>query len=326
MGTSAQAPLHVVGHFDDPYAGAERELPDLALALQGRREVQLWSDGPPAPVFSAQGVREISPLVPGFPAGGMILIGGVHVKLGPWLEQVRPERIALRYNLPNHQRLFDAVARIRAATGLDPELLFASRALQLSVSLPGRIEPSLIRLERYLDLPLPRVARDTLTVGRVSRDVIEKHDPQDVALYRQLAARGIQVRVMGGTCLTRWLGDAPGVELLPTGAEDVAQFLGALDIFFYRTGTFIEPYGRVVLEAMAAGLPVVVASNGGYAEQITPGTDGFLFQRQEEALHFLRLLVLSTELRHKVGLAARARALAVHGPAATERMLQNYLA
>ena len=217
------------------------------------------------------------------------------------------------------------MARIRAATALDPELIFVSRAIQLSVSLPGRVEPSLIRLERYLKLPMPRSPRDGVTVGRVSRDVIEKHDPQDAALYRMLAARGVSVRVMGGTCLAPWLHDVPGVQLLPAGAEEVTQFLASLDIFFYRTGTFTEPYGRVVLEAMAAGLPVVVASNGGYAEQIRPGTDGFLVQRQEEALYFLKQLALSAELREKIGSAARARALAVHGPEAIERMLENYL-
>lgn len=41
-GSAASTPLHVVGHFDDPHAGAERSLPDLAQALQGLRAVALW--------------------------------------------------------------------------------------------------------------------------------------------------------------------------------------------------------------------------------------------------------------------------------------------
>ena len=135
--------LHLVGRFDDPYTGAERELPDLASALQGRRETMLWSVVPPHPVFAAQGVRAISPTQGEFPSGGLLLLGGVHVRLGRWLEQAHPARIALRYNLPNHQRLFDAIARIRAATDVEPELLFASTALQLSVGLPGREKSSL---------------------------------------------------------------------------------------------------------------------------------------------------------------------------------------
>ena len=322
----ARSVLHLVGRFDDPYTGAERELPDLASALQGRRETMLWSVVPPHPVFAAQGVRAISATQGEFPSGGLLLLGGVHVRLGRWLEQAHPARIALRYNLPNHQRLFDAIARIRAATDVEPELLFASTALQLSVGLPGRVEPSLIRLDPFLQSPVERPERAFVTVGRVSRDVIEKHDPQDAALYRMLAARGIRVRIMGGTCLRPWLGDVPGVELLPAGAEEVSRLLQSLDVFFYRTGSFTEPYGRVVLEAMASGLPVVVAANGGYAEQITPGVNGIPIHRQEEALHALQTLARQPALRQKIGLAARARAIEVHGPAAIERLVEHYLA
>ena len=324
--TNTPTPLHVVGRFDNPYTGAERSLPDLVAGLRGRRETLLWSDVPPDPVFAEQGVRAIRPFAQEYPKGGMLLIGGVHVQLGPWLEYAQPQRIALRYNLPNHLRLFETIARIRAATDIDPELIFVSRAIQLSVGLPGRVEPSLIRLDDFLLLPVERSAGAAVTVGRVSRDVIEKHDPQDVALYRMLAARGIRLRIMGGTCLKPWLQDVPGVELLPVGAQEVTLFLASLDIFFYRTGTFTEPYGRVVLEAMAAGLPVVVGASGGYAEQISPGVDGFPIRGQEEAVHVLQRLAASAALRQQVGSAARARAIAVHGPAAMERMLAHYAA
>ena len=319
------APLHVVGRFDDPFTGAERSLPDLAQALRGRRETLLWSDVEPHPTFAEQGVRQIGVTAGSFPQGGMLLVGGVHVHLGPWLERTGMQRIALRYNLPNHLRLFDTIARIRAATDTEPELIFVSRALQVAVGMRGRIEPSLIRLDPYLKLPLQRSAARALTIGRLSRDVIEKHDPRDAAVYRMLAARGVQVRIMGGTCLRPWLKDVAGIELLPVGAEDVVRFLGSLDVFFYRTGSFSEPYGRVVLEAMASGLPVVVAANGGYMEQIRPGSDGFPVDGQEEALQVLTRLAQSEALRLQIGAAARSRSIDVHGDAAIDRMLEHYL-
>ena len=37
-----------------------------------------------------------------------------------------------------------------------------------------------------------------------------------------------------------------------------------------------EPFGRVIIEAMAAGTPVIAARNGGVPEIITDGVDGFL--------------------------------------------------
>ncbi|MBP6851031.1 MAG: glycosyltransferase [Rhodoferax sp.] len=317
-------PLHIVGRFDDPHTGAERSLPDLADALAGRRPVHLWSDVAPHPFFVRLGVQWLDPSADAITPGGDLLIGGVHVQLGPWLEACRPARVTLRYNLPNHLRLFDAIARIRHATGIDPVLVFVSATLQASVGLPGRVEPSLIRLDAFLQNAVERPDRGRLTVGRVSRDVIEKHDPGDVAIYRMLAARGVDVRILGGLCLRSALDAVPGVTLLPAGAEPVEQFLAGLDIFFYRTGSFTEPYGRVVLEAMAAGLPVVAASNGGYAEQIHQGRDGFLVRNQDEALRALQLLVMSPETRQRVGSAARARALLLHGPEAFDGIVSNY--
>ncbi len=324
-GATSKSPLHVVGRFDDPYTGAERSLPDLARALRGRRETLLWSDVPPTAMFADQGVRTIDQSTSAFPSGGMLLVGGVHVRLGKWLEHARPERVALRYNLPNHQRLFDAIARIRDATDIDPELIFVSRAIQMSVGLRGRVEPSLIQLDNYLRLPVERIRRAAVTVGRVSRDVIEKHDPRDVALYRMLAARGIRVRIMGGLCLLPWLKDVPGIELMPVGAEEVSRFMHSLDIFFYRTGSFTEPYGRVVLEAMASGLPVVAAANGGYVEQIKQNEEGVLVDSQEQALQVLNTLAAQPLLRASIGRAARQRAIEVHGPEAIARMVTNYL-
>ena len=315
--------LHMVGRFDDPHTGAERSLPDLADALQGRRETALWSVVPPHPMFAARGVRVIDGEQGAGPTGGSLLISGVHVRLDDWLDRAAPAQVILRYNLPNHLRLFDAIARIREATDRDPDLVFVSRAMQQSVALPGRVEPSLIRLDRFLQVPVRRPARP-LTVGRLSRDVIEKHSPDDVALYRSLAARGFRVRVMGGTCLQGALGSVPGLELLPAGAADAADFLASLDVFFYRTGSFIEPYGRVVLEAMASGLPVVVAANGGFAEQIHPGQDGVLVQTQEQAMSALLALAADETQRHRMGEAARATALRAHGPAAFEAIVENY--
>jgi glycosyltransferase involved in cell wall biosynthesis len=320
------SPLHILGHFDDPHTGAERSLPDLADALSGSRPVHLWSDVPPHPFFRERGVQAL-PAEPGdFARGAQLLIGGVHVRLGDWLAHCGAARVTLRYNLPNHLRLFDAIARIRAATGIDPELVFVSGTLRASVGLPGRVEPSLIRLDRFLALPVERAHTGVLRLGRVSRDVIEKHDPRDLPVYRTLVARGVQVRLLGATCLRHALAQTAGIEMLAAGAEPVEAFLGTLDIFFYRTGSFVEPYGRVVLEAMAAGLPVVAAANGGYAEQITHGVDGLLVRDQQEVLRALQLLVTSQETRWRLGAAARARAIKLHGPQAFEAIVDNYRA
>jgi glycosyltransferase involved in cell wall biosynthesis len=325
---STLPPLHLIGCFDDPYTGAERQLPDLARCLEGRRKTMLWSSVAPHPHYVRQGVRPILAYGGQAPRGGMVLIGGVHLftSLDPWLKHVRPQRLALRYNLAKHSALYAMIGRLRELTdGLEPELLFVSRALQLGAGLPGTIERSLIRLEPYLSSPIERPAGRPFTFGRVSRDALNKHHPDDAALYRQMAARGYRVRLMGATCLKPWLAEVPGIELLPAGAETVADFYSTLDVMFYRTGSFMEAYGRVVFEAMASGLPVVVAASGGYAECIAHAEDGFVFDTQEQAIHLVEQLAASPGMRQQVGLAARRKALELHGPQAIEAQLQFFL-
>lgn len=320
-------PLHIVGRFDDPFTGAERELPDLAKCLEGRRQTLLWSDVAPHPHYRRQGVRPILAYGGQGPRGGMVLLGGVHVHTGidVWLKQARPQRLALRYNLAQHGRLYELLGKLKTLSGIDPEVLFVSRALQLGAGLPGAIERSLIRLEPYLETPVQRPDRTAFTIGRVSRDSVAKHHPDDAALYRELAARGFRIRLMGATCLAPWLGDVPGIELLPAGAEEVRDFYASLDMMFYRTGSFKEAYGRVVFEAMASGLPVVASNRGGYAECIAHGQDGFLFETQEQAINLVGQLAADPALRLRVGEAARRKAIELHGPDAIEAQLQFFL-
>ncbi len=316
-------PLHLLGHFADIHTGAERELPDLAQALAGRRECVLWSDTPPHPDYAAMGVRQVRPEAGEFPRGGMLLLGGVHVGTGDWLRQAHLDRLAVRYNLPQHERLARLVVYLQHMTGLVPQVRFVSRVMQRAVGMAGTVEPSLIRLAPFLAVA-PPARRKPLTVGRLSRDVLDKHHPEDIGLYRMLAAQGVRIRLMGATCLSPWLEGVPGVEILVAGAMPAHRFLQELDVFFYRTGSFEEPYGRVVLEAMAAGVPVVASRRGGYAEQIAHGGDGFLIASTEEAFDAIEALRKDAGLHEKIARAGRASAIRIHGDEAIERQLQFY--
>lgn len=321
--TAATTPLHLLGNFDQLYTGAERELPDLAECLAGRRQVHLWSGVPPHPDYARLGVRQIRAKEGVFPRGGMLLLGGVHVPLDSWLKEAQLERVAIRFNLPRIQRLLGMIALLRSATGLEPEVLYASSPLRHAAGWPGIVEPSLIRLEKFLAVP-ERSGGRPFTVGRASRDVIEKHHPDDPMLYRMLAARGVRVRIMGGTCLARQLAGYPGIELFETGREPMPAFYASLDALIYRTGDFYESYGRVVFEAMASALPVVVARRGGYAEFIADGESGFVVRSQEEAYDRLMQLEGEPALRKKIALAGRARAIELHGDSAIEALARFY--
>ncbi|MCJ0763588.1 glycosyltransferase [Variovorax terrae] len=319
------SPLHLVGRFNDPYTGAERRLLELARRVAARRAVRLWSDVFPHRWHAQQGVRPIQPFAQQFPKGGLLLLAGVHVQTGLWLRHVHPDRVVLLYNLPSPERLFSAIELLRESTGCEPEIVFASHSAQQAVGLPGIVEPSWLDLSAFLSIPLLRPDTRPFTIGRMSRDVIGKHHADDVALYRMLAARGVRVRIMGGRCLAGPLAGVAGIELLPTGAEEASAFYGSLDAVFYRTGAFAEAYGRVVIEAMAAGLPVVAGAEGGYVDALEHGRSGILVQTQEQAWNALMHLAAHPGLRQQMGEAARRRAVAVHGEDAAEGLLSFYL-
>ena len=57
--------------------------------------------------------------------------------------------------------------------------------------------------------------------------------------------------------------------------ENVTAALGDLDVLLH-TSLRPEPFGRVLIEAMAAGTPVIAARAGGVPEIITDGVDGLL--------------------------------------------------
>jgi glycosyltransferase involved in cell wall biosynthesis len=335
MHASAASPLQLLGSFSASYTGAERELLDIQRLVAGRRPVNVWSDIRPHRDYAAYGISTIQPFTQQFPKDGVLLIAGVHVRPAVWLKYTRFERVVIVYNLASHGLLFSMIEGVREATGLEPELVFVSAMLQSSVGLPGRVARSLMDLQPFMDVAAKRVetmpssgdlpaAGRPFTVGRVSRDSLDKHHPDDPALYRMLASKGVRVRIMGGTCLAPALEGVEGVELCAAGAEPAPDFYGSLDAFVYRTGTAIEGYGRVILEAMASGLPVVAHHRGGYAEVIEHGRNGFLFHTQEQAYDVVMDLQASPALRAATGAEGMRRAVELHGPQAVERELDFY--
>ena len=324
--TSDSAVWHMVGYFDDPFAGADLELLAIADLLAKHRRVELWSVVMPHSNFAHRGVKQIQAFTRQFPHQGVLVWGGAHVPPDLWLKYTRFERIILQCNLASFERFFALIELMRDVAKLEPELVFVSKALQLTAGLPGKVVYSPINIEPFLQAGQKRMMpRRPLTIGRASRDAPDKHHPQDAMLYRMLAAKGWRVRIMGGMCLAAQLEAVEGVELLPAGAENMIDFYQSLDIFFYRTGTTVDAYGRVVAEAMASGLPVVVGNIGGYAEVVMEGGCGFLVATQEQAWDALECLASSPETRKSMGTAAMQQAEHLHGKSACELLLGSYL-
>jgi glycosyltransferase involved in cell wall biosynthesis len=90
--------------------------------------------------------------------------------------------------------------------------------------------------------------------------------------------------------------------------RDVPQLLPAFDVKCLPSR--LEAYPLAVMEAMAAGLPVVAPGLGGLPQMVSDGSEGLLFRAGDHLAlaASLRRLIVDAGLRARMGAAARRRA------------------
>jgi UDP-glucose:(heptosyl)LPS alpha-1,3-glucosyltransferase len=133
------------------------------------------------------------------------------------------------------------------------------------------------------------------------------------AIRATAKAPGVTLLLLTGsqTAPFRTLAAAEGVAdrtvFLPF-SKKVATFFAAADAFVFPT--VYDPFGLVITEAMASGLPVITSRAAGASELITSGIDGLLTDEAWDAdaiaAHLGRLRD-DPGLRERLGAAARTR-------------------
>jgi len=107
--------------------------------------------------------------------------------------------------------------------------------------------------------------------------------------------------------------------------DDVAAELDTLDVLVHAS-VLPEPFGLAVVEGMAAGLTVVASDAGGPTEVIVHDANGLLYPPGDAGAlaSALRRVAGDTELRHRLGAAARESAGAFTPDAVATRVLGVY--
>jgi glycosyltransferase involved in cell wall biosynthesis len=87
--------------------------------------------------------------------------------------------------------------------------------------------------------------------------------------------------------------------------EDIKKYMGELDVLLHTA--IHEPFGRVIIEAAAASIPIVAYDSGGPSEIIKPGETGFLIQNRDirQMAEQTFLLLNNQLLRASVGHSAQ---------------------
>lgn len=268
----------------------------------------------------------------GAPAGKLAGAVVVHTKHGENLEAAgMPRRLLVRRIAARFADAFVAVSPMTAAAARktrdvsERKLRVIANGIDVHRFAGGPEARAAARRE----LGIPDGARVIGTVGRVAPE------KNQVILVRALAAdlgEALHLVVIGDGPETPALGRAvaeagagPFVHL-PGARSDVHRLLPALDVFALPSLT--EGLPLSILEAMAAGLPVVASSVGGLPDVVGEGETGYLVPPGDAAALREKLVALARDPAAAAAMGARARALAVarHSlEAVSDAYMQLYL-
>ena len=200
---------------------------------------------------------------------------------------------------------------------------------------PARVDRSRTRSELG-------IADEETVIGIVGQITPWKAQDDAVRILADVRRRGVEARLLvvgrpqfvGGAerydnsrfldavrRLVTELGVADSVLFLGE-RQDVREILAALDVLIVPS--WEEPFGRVVLEAMSMGVPVIATNVGGPAEIVRDGEDGILLppRRPSQWGEAVSALLSDPERRSVIGRRARAT---VEGRFNPERHLAGVL-
>lgn len=187
--------------------------------------------------------------------------------------------------------------------------------------------PNGVDLSRFTNSSRPAVG-SRFTVGRIS-GLRSGKIPED--WIRTAAAFGLEdarfVIAGEGPLRSTLRLDAERIGVSPafefpgyTAREEVPELLSTFDVFCYVTSTAVECHPLALLEACAAGLPIVAQPRGGILDIVTHEENGLLGESSREIGEHLRRLRQDVTLRERLSDGARATAARF----AIERQVERY--
>jgi phosphatidylinositol alpha 1,6-mannosyltransferase len=190
----------------------------------------------------------------------------------------------------------ESMADILELNGVQSNLKIWARGIE-----PGKFSPS-FRSNSWREEK--GFKKDEIVVTFISRLVWEKNLRLFADVVNRLRLKYTHVKPLIG-------GEGPALEemkeMMPDAefagflkGEELARAYASSDLFFFPSET--ETFGNVTLEAMASGLPCIVADATGSKSLVEHGVNGYLAEtdKPDDFYNYIEKLIVDSELRKKM--------------------------
>lgn len=223
-----------------------------------------------------------------------------HAVATTWQSRLHKSTLQVIHNAIPYQEYLQASPTLRQELGLKAE--------QVLIGMIGRINPGKGQLF-FLSLAAGLCENYEHLHFVLVGDPFPGYEPILDQIHQKIEAEGLQSKVS-------YLGFR----------EDIPEILASLDIFVLPS-VLPDSFPTVILEAMAAGKPVLASRSGGASEMILPEETGYLYPIQgfDQAMGYLEKLIEQSEIRKSFGISARTRVLEAYSLEKFESSIRRHL-
>lgn len=229
------------------------------------------------------------------------------------IEGQRPFRAAYRHMMSNWIRDYSNVILAPSFATLDAFQQYADLS-----AIPRKVIRNCVDVAAYRNMPDRLQTRQRLglpvdlpVIAYVARFEPHKNHLLTLDVSRRLKAMGVRAHfAIAGTDGISRLAFQQSIDHSPefsifVDMPDVAPLLQCADLFFFPSRE--EGFGAAVIEAAAAGLPVVATDLPGIREAVCHGQHAFLFEENssERAAGNIRNILIDEELQRRLAQEGR---------------------
>ncbi len=213
-----------------------------------------------------------------------------------------------------------SMAEFLEENGIETDIRIWARGIELDLFNPSRRDDTWREKQGFRE--------NDIVISFISRLVWEKNLKLYADVINRLQEKYPQIRALV-------VGDGPAGEglrkMLPkavfTGfltGDELAKAYACSDIFFFPSDT--ETFGNVTLEAMASGLPCVVADATGSRSLVEHGENGFIVpvERSDKFYKFIEQLIINEAKRSGMALKSLEKARSYSWDTINNKLLKYY--